>query len=166
MELLDSLITCEIPDEEKEPELYELVKNFMVHGPCGRLNKDSPCMVENKDKKKVCRANYPKPFNEKTFLSENSYPVYRRPNDGKTIKKGNFTYTSQNVVPYNPYLLKKYKCHINVEFTGSLGTVKYQLGYTHKGMDMTTVSLQSSDKEGEPVNEIQRFINARYISPL
>ena len=95
IELLDSLITCEIPDAETEPELYDLVK--------------------------------------KTFLSENSYPVYRRPNDGKTIKKGNFTYTSQNAVPYNPYLLKKFKCHINVEFTGSLGTVKYQLGYTHKG---------------------------------
>ena len=165
IELLDSLITCEIPDAETEPELYDLVKNFMVHGPCGSLNKNSPCMVENKDKKLACRANYPKPFNEKTFLSENSYPVYRRPNDGKTIKKGNFTYTSQNVVPYNPYLLKKFKCHINVEFTGSLGTVKYQLGYTHKGMDMTTVSLQSSDKEGEPINEIQKFINARYIDP-
>ena len=30
---------------------------------------------------------------------------------------------------------------------------------------MTTVSLQSRDKEGEPVNKIQRFINARYIDP-
>ena len=86
-------------------------------------------------------------------------------NDGKTLKKGKFTYTNLNRVPYNPYLLKKYKCHINIEFTGSLGTVKYQLGYTHKGMDMTTVSLQYSDKVGEPVNEIQRFINARYIAP-
>ena len=86
------------------------------------------------------------------------YPVYRRPNNGRTIKKGNFTYTSQWVVPYNPYLLLKYGCHINVEYTGSLGTVKYMLGYIHKGQDLTTVSLQTG---GEIRNEIQEWLNAR-----
>ena len=124
LEMLDSLITCEIPDPEEDRELYDLVAKFMVHGPCGSLNKESPCMNDNKDKKLACRFNYPKPYNENTYLLANSYPVYRRPNDGRTIKKGNFSYTSQWIVPYNPYLLKKFKCHINLEFTASLGTVK------------------------------------------
>ena len=165
VDMLDCLITCEIPDPEEDPELYNLVAMFMVHGPCGSFNKSCPCMVENKDKKLACRFGYPKPFNEQTYFVNHGYPVYRRPDDGRTIKKGNFTYTSQWIVPYNPRLLKKYRCHINTEFTGSLGTVKYQLGYTHKGQDLATVSLQGVGKEGEPVNEIQKHLNARYIDP-
>jgi hypothetical protein len=158
---LDTLITCEIPDPEVDPVLYDLVAKFMVHGPCGRINPSCSCMQPNKSNKLACRFNYPKPYKEKTILMEHSYPVYRRPNDGRTIKKGNFAYTSQWVVPYNPYLLKKFGCHINVEFTGSLGTVKYQLGYTHKGQDLATVSLQSGAKDGEPRNEIQEWLNCR-----
>jgi hypothetical protein len=165
VELLDTLITCEIPDPDVDPELYNLVAMFMVHGPCGCLNPSSPCMVDNKDKKSACRFNYPKAFSEKTVLVESSYPVYRRPNDGRVIKKGNFSFTSQWIVPYNPFLLRKYRCHINTEFTKTLGTVKYQLGYTHKGQDLTTVSMQTSGKEGEPRNEIQSWLNARYIDP-
>lgn len=158
---LDSLITCEIPDPDEDPELYMLVAMFMVHGPCGQLNPSCSCMVPNRDKKLACRFNYPKLFCEKTVLVEHRYPVYRRPNDGRTIKKGNFTYTSQWIVPYNPFLLKKYRCHINMEYIASLGSLKYQLGYTHKGQDLTTVSLKSSEKEGEPKNEIQEWLNAR-----
>lgn len=39
------------------------------------------------------------------------------------------------VVPYNPFLLKKYKCHINVEYCASIGSVKYIYDYMHKGGD-------------------------------
>ena len=165
VDILDTLVTCVIPDREEDPELYDLVSKFMVHGPCGALNPSSPCMVTNKDKKLACRFNYPKPYSERTVLMEHSYPVYRRPKDGRVIKKGNFTYTSQWTVPYNPYLLKKFCSHINVEYTGTLGTIKYQLGYTHKGQDLTTVSLQTASNKEEPRNEIQEWINARYIDP-
>ena len=48
-----------------------------------------------------------------------------------------------------------------MEYTGSLGTVKYMLGYIHKGQDLTTITLQS---EG-PRNEVQEWLNARFNIP-
>ena len=34
-ELIDSVVTAEIPDENLYPELYKLLKQHMIHGPCG-----------------------------------------------------------------------------------------------------------------------------------
>ena len=34
IEMLDSLITCEIANPEEDKEVYGLVAMFMVHGPC------------------------------------------------------------------------------------------------------------------------------------
>ena len=39
---IDSMISIKIPDQEKEPLLYEMVKNFIVYGPCGEVNFKSP----------------------------------------------------------------------------------------------------------------------------
>ncbi|XP_043466351.1 uncharacterized protein LOC122501142 [Leptopilina heterotoma] len=43
-ETVDKIICAEIPDEEKYLELYKIVKQFQVHGPCGKQNMNSPCM--------------------------------------------------------------------------------------------------------------------------
>ena len=32
---VDRIISTKIPDEEQDPALYKVVKNFMVHGQCG-----------------------------------------------------------------------------------------------------------------------------------
>jgi len=47
-EEIDSLISAEFPNKDEQPELYELVKKFMVHNPCGTQNPQSPCMDGNK----------------------------------------------------------------------------------------------------------------------
>ena len=87
-------------------ELYKLVTQHVIHGPCGYQNLNLPCMNEEKSK---CKKNCPKQYNEETiFLNIGSYPVYKRKNDGKKI-----IFSSQKiadnhfVVPYNPYLLLK-----------------------------------------------------------
>ena len=52
---VDSLISAEFPDPNVDPELHDLVMKFMVHGPCGSLNPNSPCMENRK-----CTKHFPK----------------------------------------------------------------------------------------------------------
>ncbi len=52
---VDSLLSSEFP--ENNPELLELIKKFMVHGPCGDQNPNSPCMDHG-----ACTKSFPKPF--------------------------------------------------------------------------------------------------------
>jgi len=54
---IDQIISTEIPSHEDDPELYRLVQNHMIHGPCGILQPNSPCMKEGK-----CSRFYPKQF--------------------------------------------------------------------------------------------------------
>nr|XP_047132654.1 uncharacterized protein LOC124811322 [Hydra vulgaris] len=57
----------------------------MIHGPCGILNPNSPCMKDG-----VCSKNYPKEFSANTVAVHDGYPQYRRRDDGLVINiKGN-----------------------------------------------------------------------------
>ncbi|OBZ81124.1 hypothetical protein A0J61_10826 [Choanephora cucurbitarum] len=67
--------------------------------------------------------------------------------------------TNQNVVPYNPFLTKKYKAHINVELCGTVGAIKCINKYVYKGPDRTTVHLKNEN------DEIERYLTSRYIGP-
>ena len=159
---IDNWVSAMLPDEDSDPEYHKLVVTHMLHGPCGASNPNSPCMVKNVDGKKVCKAGYPKQWNAKTYLQPNGYPVYCRKNDGRTYVKKDFKYDNRWVVPHNRAMLLRHKCHVNVEYTASLSTVRYQFKYTHKGTDLATVELLSK-KEKEPKNEIQLYVNSRFI---
>ena len=45
---IDVVISIEIPDENEDPILYDVVKSFMIHGPCDVVRLSSSCMVNNK----------------------------------------------------------------------------------------------------------------------
>ena len=51
---IDDVISAEIPDENVDKGLYDIVVKNMIHGPCGALNKNSPCMAKGR-----CTKQYP-----------------------------------------------------------------------------------------------------------
>lgn len=156
----DKLVCAEIPDPKKYPRMHELVVKHMIHGPCGRLNPQSPCM---QGEPKQCRWRYPRQFNEKTSQGEDSYPLYRRRNSGIRVNVRKNTVDNRWVVPYNPKLLMMYNCHINVEVCSSIKSIKYAFKYVYKGHDKQAVHIEPDGEE--IINEIRKYQDARYVSP-
>jgi len=109
---IDNVIRAEFSNLEEDPKLYSIIVKNMVHGPCGVLNKDSPCMKADK-----CIKLYPKAFLNETQTVEDGYLKYRR----RSSEQGGFTTTikmrnheeikidNQWVVPYNPLLSKMFR---------------------------------------------------------
>ena len=129
---IDRIISAELPDPDdpEQSELLGLVLGCMIHGPCGARNSRAPCCEEGS-----CTKGFPKAFAETTILQESGYPVYRRSEESARCVKGDHPVDARDVVPYNPYLSKRFKCHINVEYCGSIKAVKYLYKYTYKGHD-------------------------------
>ncbi|CAL8992823.1 unnamed protein product [Prunus brigantina] len=62
---IDSIISAELPDKIVDPVLHDIVNQFMIHGPYGEINPNSPCMREGK-----CSKNFPKQFKSETILEK------------------------------------------------------------------------------------------------
>jgi hypothetical protein len=60
-------------------------------------------------------------------------------------------------VPYNPYLIRRYKAHINVEICTTVQAIKYIHKYVYKGRDKVTLEIADTD-------EIKRYVTCRYIN--
>lgn len=41
---IDVYISVELSDPSVEPDLYRVVTEFIMHGPCGLVHKSAPCM--------------------------------------------------------------------------------------------------------------------------
>ncbi|XP_026450614.1 uncharacterized protein LOC113350698 [Papaver somniferum] len=74
----------------------------------------------------------------------------------------NFIADNRFVVPYNPWLLQKYDCHINVEVCSTIQSVKHLYKYVYKGPDCISFRVQLVQPESEN-NEVTRYINARWV---
>ncbi|GES80818.1 LOW QUALITY PROTEIN: uncharacterized protein LOC114645498 [Rhizophagus clarus] len=151
-EVFNKLVYAKIPDRNLQLLLFETVNKNMVHGPCGVVNSQSPCMINGK-----CSKNYHREFVSITSINKYGYPLYRRRNNGHTITKGNNTLDNRWIVPYNPYLFQKYNCHINVEICSSIRSIKYLYKYVYKGHDHVIVAIKNSN------DEIEKYLNARYV---
>ena len=153
-EQVDSLMSSEFPVDN--PELLELIKKFMVHGPCDEQNRQSPCIENGK-----CTKGFPKPFSERTTITEDSYARTRRLDTGQVIHTGPrdiYRVNNRWVVCHSQYLIWKYRCHINVESISSVKAIKYIYKYVYKGHDRTTMQF------GAAHDEIKHYLEACYVS--
>ncbi len=93
-----------------------------------------------------------------------------------------FVFDNRWVVPYNPYLTMRYKCHINVEVCSSITVVKYLYKYVYKGHDhalvvvwpearaLPTTAPQAvaggADGNNVPAarDEVQNYLDGRYVN--
>jgi hypothetical protein len=102
----------------------------MMHGPCGLLNPNCSCTKGRAS----CKNRYPRPFCETTSHDKDSYPIYRRRDNGRKETVQGHVLDNRWVVPDNPYLLQLFNCHINVEACGSIKSVKYLLSTYTRAM--------------------------------
>jgi hypothetical protein len=73
----------------------------MVHGPCGKYNPNCVSMKNGK-----CSKNFPKEFHETTTIDDNSFAVYKRPNNQRFVIKGGVKLDNRWIVSHNLELLK------------------------------------------------------------
>ena len=141
----DDIVSAELPDENETPLTFETIKRFNIHGPCGELNPNSPCMHNGK-----CEKRYPREFTAYTIEDTNGYPIYRRRNKQKVsvfVKGKSVTVGNEFVVPYNKWLSTKYNAHINVEICSTIKAVKYLYKYVYKGYDNVIHSIRNDEIE-------------------
>ncbi|XP_074352664.1 uncharacterized protein LOC141691809 [Apium graveolens] len=144
IEKVDQLVSAEIPDKNSDPITYEAVKNYMMHGPCGKDLYTSPCMVKGK-----CMCHFPKRFNGNTYFDDYGFPVYQRRNTGRVINKKGSTLT------------------INIS-----RSLKYLFKYYLKGHDTATMLLKKkSNKSGSEqtarfvknLDDVKNILDGRYV---
>jgi len=133
---INSMISAQLPNPQLQPLLYAKVTKYMLHGPCGADNPQAKCIVNGK-----CSKHFPKEYRERTDWAENSYPLYTRPNNSLVFEHNGARFTNQYMVSHCPQLLLLFDCHINVEISAELGTVKYLSKYIYKGPDRATMEI-------------------------
>jgi hypothetical protein len=154
-DVIDSAVCAEIPENE---ELCALVCRFVLHNECGPHFPNARCMKDGR-----CGKHFPMSFAEYTSWNETeTHPTYRRrsPDQGGIA----VTYRGRHVdnrwvVPYNPFLLFKYKCHINVEACSSVKACKYLYKYVYKGHDRAMLRTENVAH----VDEIHEYQDMRCI---
>nr|KAJ0196709.1 hypothetical protein LSAT_V11C700379780 [Lactuca sativa] len=147
VEYIDPIISAEIPNINEDLELYSLVSEFMIHGPCGAENMNCPCMVD-----KQCSKIFPKQFCNHSLVDVNDYPLYMRRKNGYFVEKLGVKLDNRNVVPYNKYLLKRYHTHINVEWCNQGSSIKYLFKYINKGPDRALIAVEiNTDSHQEKI---------------
>ncbi|XP_052829753.1 uncharacterized protein LOC106880777 [Octopus bimaculoides] len=131
-----------LPNPVIDPTLFEIVKNHMVHEPCGCINRSSPHMAGGK-----CTKRYPKKFLLQTQFSEYGYPSHARrtPEDGGVSNYGCLPW----IVPFCLFVSKAFHAHINVEFCSSVKSIKYVCKNINKGSADAITALQQENVQDE-----------------
>ncbi|XP_031096827.1 uncharacterized protein LOC116001065 [Ipomoea triloba] len=162
IQFMDTVISAEIPNKTVDQQYFNAVEEFMLHGPCGHVRRQSPCMVNGK-----CSKHFPKKFSDSSSFDPDGYPIYRRRDDGMTINKNGIHLDNRYVIPHNRDLLLKYRAHLNVEWCNQSRSIKYLFKYVNKGNDRVTAEFYKSTIDNcgkEVIDEINMYYDCRYVS--
>jgi len=121
-----------------------------------------------------CTKHYPKTFSNEISIEENEFVKYRHRNDDRSVTIHGMNIDNRRVVSCNRDLCVKYDAHINVERFAQKKVIKYLHKYMHKGPDRATFVIKDNahsteDRSGpryKRVDEIQQYLDCRYVSPV
>lgn len=68
-------------------------------------------------------------------------------------------------MPYNPVIIVKYGCHINLDAVGTTAVVKYLYKYMKKSADKIYIS-KTPENEDEEVDSVKEMIDNRFMSGI
>ncbi|CAK5068760.1 unnamed protein product [Meloidogyne enterolobii] len=200
-EYMSQYISAEIPDlpipedRRESAVLQRLLHKIVVTKHVHTCNQH--CLREGLRR---CAKRFPHNYSDNNIYSDNSYPKYRRrpPPPSEIERKNNpdlygnsheytdrygkhHVVTNQYVVPYNHFLLSKYRSQylyfliqfnfsfsINVELVAGDGCVKYVTKYVMKGADMAFIRIEQDGVEGGAwrYDEFHQLRLARYITSM
>ncbi|XP_027098832.2 uncharacterized protein [Coffea arabica] len=83
--------------------------------------------------------------------------------DCRCVRVRNHLLDNRWVVPYSPYLLALFDCHLNVEICSTVKLVKYLYKYVYKGHDRVSFYIHS-ENTFEDVDEILDFQSGRWVA--
>ena len=105
---------------------------------------------------------YPQPFRSSLALNEKlGRAAYRRlDNDSAPIKCKNghnktveATIDNRDIVPYYPYLIMKYDCHICIDMVTTKAVIAYIYKYAYKPADSTRAKITYNGNEIRSISQ-------------
>lgn len=121
VDMIDRIVCAEFPNPVTHPDHHAAVQQFMLHSPCD-VRPDLGCRKNSKDG--CCSRKFPKNSVHATSIRHDGFPEYRRRMRFQG-RDNDRVISDEWVVPHNPYLLVRYRCHINVEVAGHVRSCKY-----------------------------------------
>ncbi len=166
IEDVDRMINAELLNPKTNRLAHKTVARCMMHGPCGAMFLNAPCMKDGK-----CKNKYPCKFQFETMTDVNGYLIYQRKDTGRTVWVHGVELDNCWVVPHNVYLSTKYDAHINIEVCNNIRVIKYLFKYVYKGHDHATVEISRQNDnatEGNvvEVDEIKKYLECHYVHAL
>ncbi|XP_013694335.2 uncharacterized protein LOC106398304 [Brassica napus] len=126
---IDNIIYAEIPNKKEEPELFEIIKDTMIHGPCGAANMNSPCMENGR-----CSKSYPKSFSETTIAVE-------PPDHIVASELGDVDLTKENLEKKRNELKELFDCRYVSTCEGTWRVFKFPIHYRSVAVEKLSFHL-------------------------
>jgi hypothetical protein len=123
---IDAIVSAEMPDPVDAPALHKVVAAHMLHPRCDAMIREEQhsCRSGKDGELCDCKRHFPKDMCPATTIIGDGFPKYRRRGQHVTTDKSGRIVTDNWVVPYSPYLLLKYQCHINIEIVDHIRSFK------------------------------------------